>query len=95
MTSTAKPYAVKNRLFAALPHEEYGRLTPHLELVHLSTRRTLSEADDLIEHTYFLNSGMGSLLALTQDCSASITFSLPVASSRNVTEQVSASISES
>ncbi|MGH9967386.1 MAG: Crp/Fnr family transcriptional regulator [Pyrinomonadaceae bacterium] len=67
MTATAKPYAVKNRLLAALPHEEYDRLQPHLELVHLSTRKTLSEAGDLIEHTYFLNSGMGSLLALTQD----------------------------
>jgi len=66
MTATAKSYAVKNRLLAALPHEEYQRLQPHLELVHLSTRRTLSEAGDLIRHTYFLNSGMGSLLALTQ-----------------------------
>jgi CRP-like cAMP-binding protein len=67
MTAAAKPYAVKNRLLAALPREEYQRLQPHLELVHLSTRRTLSEAGDLIRHTYFLNSGMGSLLALTQD----------------------------
>ncbi len=67
MPATAKPYAVKNRLLAALPHEEYDRLQPHLELVHLSTRRTLCEAGDLIEHTYFLNSGMGSLLALTQN----------------------------
>ena len=58
---------LKNRLLAALPHEEYDRLQPHLDLVHLSTRRTLSEAGDLIEHAYFLNSGMGSLLALTQD----------------------------
>jgi CRP-like cAMP-binding protein len=66
MVATAKPYAVKNRLLAALPHEEYKRLQPHLELVHLSTRRTLSEAGDLIRHAYFLNSGMGSLLALTQ-----------------------------
>jgi CRP-like cAMP-binding protein len=66
MTATAKPYAVNNRILSALPHEEYQRLQPHLELVHLSTRRTLSEAGDLIRHTYFLNSGMGSLLAVTQ-----------------------------
>jgi CRP-like cAMP-binding protein len=60
------PYPNENRLLAALPHEEYKRLQPHLELVHLSTRRTLAEAGDPIRHAYFLNSGMGSLLALTQ-----------------------------
>ena len=66
MAATAKPYAVRNRLLSALPHEEYARLQPHLEFVHLSKRRALYEAGDLIRHAYFLNSGMGSLLALTQ-----------------------------
>ncbi|HKO99314.1 MAG TPA: hypothetical protein VJU86_20110 [Pyrinomonadaceae bacterium] len=66
MVATAKPYAVKNRLLAALPHEEYKRLQPQLELIRLSKRRTLYEAGDHIRHVYFLNSGMGSLLALTQ-----------------------------
>ncbi len=66
MVATAKPYAVKNRLLAALPHEEYKRLQPQLELVQLSKRRTLYESGDRIRHAYFLNSGMGSLLALTQ-----------------------------
>ena len=66
MVATAKPYAVKNRLLVALPHEEYKRLQPHLEFVQLSKRRTLYEAGDLIQHAYFLNSGMGSLLGLTQ-----------------------------
>ena len=66
MTAASKPYAVKNRLLVALPHEEYKRLQPHLEFVQLSKRRTLYEAGDLIQHAYFLNSGMGSLLGLTQ-----------------------------
>jgi len=66
MVATAKPYAVKNRLLVALPHEEYKRLQPHLEFVQLSKHRTLYEAGDLIQHAYFLNSGMGSLLGLTQ-----------------------------
>ncbi len=60
------PHSIKNRLLAALPHEEYQRLQPHLELVQLSNRRTLCEVGDSIRHAYFLNSGMGSLLALTQ-----------------------------
>ena len=66
MTATAKPYVVKNRLLAALPHEEYKRLQPQLELIQLSKRRTLYEAGDRIRHAYFLNSGMGSLLAITE-----------------------------
>jgi CRP-like cAMP-binding protein len=66
MVATAKPYAVKNRLLVALPLEEYKRLQPHLEFVQLFKRRTLYEAGDLIQHAYFLNSGMGSLLGLTQ-----------------------------
>ena len=66
MTPTAKPYAVKNRLLAALPHEEYQRLQPHLELIHFSKCKTLYEMGDFIPHAYFLNSGMGSLLSVTQ-----------------------------
>lgn len=66
MTATAEPYAVKNRLLAALPHEEYQRLQPHLELVHFSKCKTLYEIGDLIPHAYFLNSGMASLLSVTQ-----------------------------
>src|SRR6266446_2909125 len=60
------PHPIKNRLLAALPTDEYKRLQPHLESVQLSNRRILCEAGDFIRHAYFLNSGMGSLLALTQ-----------------------------
>jgi CRP-like cAMP-binding protein len=57
---------VKNRLLAALPHEEYERLQPHLQLVHLSKCKPLYEIGDPIPHAYFLNSGMGSLLSFSQ-----------------------------
>src|SRR5258706_3971793 len=67
MVTAANSHLIQNRLLAALPHEEYQRLQPHLEFVQLSTRRTLCEVGDFITHVYFLNSGMGSLLALTQD----------------------------
>ena len=59
-------HPIRNRLLAALPHDEYIRLQPHLELVQLSNRRTICEVGDFIRHAYFLNSDMGSLLALTQ-----------------------------
>ena len=60
------PLPIKNRLLAALPHDEYTRLHPHLEFVQLSKCETLYRAEDFIRHAYFLNSGMGFLLALTQ-----------------------------
>ena len=66
MVTAANSHLIQNRLLAALPHEEYQRLQRHLELVQLSNRRTLCEVGDSIRHAYFLNSGMGSLLALTQ-----------------------------
>src|SRR5260370_387675 len=49
---------IKNRLLAALPHDEYTRLHPHLEFVQLSKCETLYQADDSIRHDYFLNRGM-------------------------------------
>jgi CRP-like cAMP-binding protein len=66
MTATAKPRAVKNRLLATLPYQEYERIRPHLEFVHLSKRRALYEAGDVITHAYFLNNGVGCLLGITQ-----------------------------
>ena len=60
------PHPIKNRLLAALPNNEYTRLQPHLESVQLSNRQSLCEVGDFIRHAYFLNSGMVSLLALTQ-----------------------------
>jgi CRP-like cAMP-binding protein len=66
MTATAKPRAVKNRLLATLPYQEYERIRPHLEFVHLSKRRALYEAGDIITHAYFLNNGVGCLLGITQ-----------------------------
>jgi CRP-like cAMP-binding protein len=66
MTATAKPYAVNNRILSALPHAEYQRLQPDLELIHFSKCKTLYEIGDLIPHAYFLNSGMGSLLSVAQ-----------------------------
>src|SRR5229473_1769687 len=58
---------IQNRLLAALPRDEYERLLPNLESVRLPKNRILCEAGDTIHHGYFLNSGMASLLAITED----------------------------
>jgi CRP-like cAMP-binding protein len=52
-----------NRILAALPKEDYRRLLPSLEIVPLIFGEMIYECGDLIRHTYFLNSGIISLLA--------------------------------
>jgi len=54
-----------NRLLAALPRDEYARLSSHLELVRISKNRVLYEAGDSMRDSYFLTSGMAFLLAIT------------------------------
>lgn len=56
-----------NRLLAALPHEEYARVSPHLESVHLPRGEVLYEIGDAIRHAYFPLNGLISLFSLTED----------------------------
>lgn len=67
MTSP-KPFHIptKNRLLAAIPDEEYQRLLPYLEFVHLAKNKIVYEAGDTTRHAYFLTSGMASLLSITE-----------------------------
>lgn len=60
MQSGARP---ANRLLQALPRAEYERLRPSLESVQLSWKDVLYEADTPIEHVYFIEEGVGSILA--------------------------------
>lgn len=53
---------IKNRLLAALPAEEYERLSPHLTAVALDFGQTLDEAGLPIEQLYFPNNCIVSLL---------------------------------
>lgn len=57
---------ISNRLLAALPREEYERLLPHLEPVHLKKGATVYDAGDTVRHAYFIKSGMISLLSVTE-----------------------------
>src|SRR5713101_4218648 len=56
-----------NRLLAALPRDERESLLHKLELVRFPRNRILYEAGDAIHYAYFPNSGMASLLAITED----------------------------
>jgi len=55
-----------NRLLSALPDEEYERLVPQGELVHLEKGEIIYMAGDRIEQIYFPLSGMFSLLSTTE-----------------------------
>ena len=58
---------VENRLLAALPTEEYSRLLPNLETVSLAFKQVLYEPNEPIEHVYFPNNGVVSLVNIMQN----------------------------
>lgn len=67
MPSLKEPEATfDNRLLAALPRQEYERLSPHLEVVHLTPGRILYNVGDAVRHAYFPKGGMLSLLSTTE-----------------------------
>ena len=57
----------KNRLLAALPLEEYERLLSNLETVSLTLKQVLYEPNVPIQHVYFLNHGVVSLVNIMED----------------------------
>jgi hypothetical protein len=62
--SEGSPTLVKNQLLAALPQKEYARLLPNLETVSLGFKEVLYESGAGIEHVYFLNNSVVSLLTI-------------------------------
>jgi CRP-like cAMP-binding protein len=67
MPNNSRPPPIQNQLLAALPGKEYKRLIPHLESVALPFMDILYEGGDPIEHVYFPNDGLISLLVVMAD----------------------------
>ena len=67
MPDKSRPPPIRNRLLAALPSEEYGRLLPHLESVPLPFMGVLYEGGEPIRHVYFPDGGLISLLIVMND----------------------------
>ncbi len=62
------PFAISNRLLAALPEEELQRLVPHLENVSLSFGEILYESGDRVRYVYFLSKNtLASLIVTMED----------------------------
>jgi CRP-like cAMP-binding protein len=65
--SQSRRHQIKNRLLSALPDSEYERLLPHLEQVSLTLKQIIYLPNEPIEYVYFPNSGIISLVNLTED----------------------------
>ena len=64
VTTTFEP---KNLFLSALPAAEQLRLRPYLAYHRLTQGLVLQEPEERVEHVYFIESGMISLVALMQD----------------------------
>lgn len=58
---------VKNELLLNLPEKECRAIYPHLVYLPLRTHDVLNEAGAEIKHTYFMNSGLASVLNVMED----------------------------
>jgi CRP-like cAMP-binding protein len=67
LSKNSRPPPIQNHLLAALPDIEYKHLLPHLESVSLPFMEVLYESGDAIEHVYFPNEGLISLLVIMED----------------------------
>src|SRR5215213_1291402 len=66
MVAVSKQLAMRNRILAALPYEEFTRLLPHLESVYLEKGDIVYLTGDEIQCAYFLVSGLLSFLSTTE-----------------------------
>jgi CRP-like cAMP-binding protein len=62
--------ALRNRLLASLPSEDYGLIVPHLAQVDLERGRLLYDPGDEIETVYFPQDGVISLMTLMENGAA-------------------------
>jgi CRP-like cAMP-binding protein len=64
VSRSSEPFA--NRLLAALAPDDRERLRPHLESIDLPRGTVLLRPHELIEHVYFLETGLSSDVAVTE-----------------------------
>jgi CRP-like cAMP-binding protein len=69
MSEAVRPQ-IENHLLAALPAEDYQRLSPHLEPVELHHGQILYRAGGVIDYVYFPSKSMVSLISQLSDGSS-------------------------
>ena len=65
--SDVKGNSLKNLILNTIPESEFNKLQPHLEFVELNYHQNLLNSNGEVEHAYFLNRGMISLVVTTSD----------------------------
>jgi CRP-like cAMP-binding protein len=58
---------LRNYILTTIPDSEYSQIQPYLESVDLTYHQNLFSANGEVEHAYFLNRGMISLVVTTTD----------------------------
>ena len=65
-----KTYSGKNRLLKALPEDEFAWYFARLEPVSLSLRQVIQDTAQPVEHVYFIEQGVTSILTIMSDASS-------------------------
>ena len=60
-------YGGRNRLLRAMSRQDFAQLQPHLEPVTLQVKDVLVRENEPIEHVYFIEEGLASVIALSPD----------------------------
>jgi CRP-like cAMP-binding protein len=68
---TVQAQEIKNRLLSSLPPEDFGALAEHLQPVTLPKKRVLYEVGAPLEHVYFIDEGIASVLTMMEDGASS------------------------
>ena len=58
---------IQNKILAALPRDEYVRILPLLQVEQWPSGKSLYTSGQTISHVYFINTGMASLVSLTEE----------------------------
>jgi|SRR5215216_614669 len=66
MLGASRQLGIRNRILDALPHDELARLLPFLEEVELRKNEIVYLTGDNIQHAYFPENGLLSLLSTTE-----------------------------
>jgi CRP-like cAMP-binding protein len=69
-TGIAVSTGLRNWILRALPPDEYELIAPHLERIHLTTGRVVSDVNEGHEHVYFPETGVISSVSVMADGSA-------------------------
>ena len=66
LAATSMQISTGNRILGSLPREEFARLVPYLEHVELKKDENVYPTGDHIQHIYFPDNGLLSLVSITE-----------------------------